>query len=98
MIIPRAMRKKPQETYTQFLQRTTDRKEGKNLPEQRVPGSLYFIVNKNKIIGAINIRHKLNKELEKLGGHIGYGIRPNERKKGYATLAVKLALQKCKEL
>lgn len=98
-IIPRAMRIKPYETYPQFLQRTLDRKEGKNLPEQRVPGSLYFIIDKeNKIVGSINIRHQLNEWLEKIGGHIGYGIRPNERKKWYATIALKLALEKYKEL
>lgn len=31
-------------------------------------------------------------------GHIGGGIRPSERKKGYATLMLKLALEKCKEI
>lgn len=98
-IIPRAMRIKPHESYQDFLQRTADRKEGKNLPWQRVPASLYFIINKeNKLIGCINIRHRLNEWLEKIGGHIGYGIRPSERKKWYATIALKLALEKCKEL
>ena len=33
-----------------------------------------------------------------VGGHIGYGIRPSERKKGYATLQLKLILDKLKEL
>lgn len=99
IITPRAMRKKPHETYQDFLQRTADRKEGKNLPGQRVPASLYFIINKeDKIVGCINIRHKLNKALERLGWHIGYGIRPSQRKKWYATLALKLALEKCVEL
>ncbi len=98
-IIPRAMRKKPHETYQEFLQRTIDRKEGQNLPEQRVPASLFFLINnENKVIWCINIRHKLNEWLEKIGGHIGYGIRPSERKKWYGSLALKLALEKCKEL
>lgn len=48
LIIPRTMRKKPHEDYPQFLQRIIDRRQGKNLPEQRVPSSLYFIVDKNK--------------------------------------------------
>lgn len=98
-IIPRAMRIKAHETYQEFLQRTIDRKEGKNLPEQRVPASLFFLVNnKNKIVWCVNIRHKLNEWLEKIGGHIGYGIRPSERKKWYGSKALKLALEKCKEL
>jgi predicted acetyltransferase len=98
-IIPRAMRIKPHESYQDFLQRTADRKEEKNIPEQRVPASLYFIINKNnKIIWCINIRHILNEWLEKLWWHIGYGIRPSERKKWYGTTALKLALEKCVEL
>lgn len=48
IITPWTMRKRPHEDYQQFLQRTRDRKQGKNLPEQRVPGSLFFIVNKDK--------------------------------------------------
>jgi predicted acetyltransferase len=93
------MRIKPHESYQDFLQRTADRKEWKDLPEQRVPGSLYFILNKkDKIIWCINIRHKINQWLEKLGWHIWYGIRPSERKKWYGTTALKLALEKCKEL
>lgn len=99
IITPRTMRKRPHEDYQQFLQRTRDRKQGINLPEQRVPGSLYFIIDKQgKIVGGVSVRHTLNKALERLGWHIGYWIRPSERKKWYATLALTLALRKCKEL
>ena len=31
-------------------------------------------------------------------GHIGYGIRPSERCKGYAAILLALALVKCREL
>ena len=37
-----------------------------------------------KLIGCIKFHHSLNDEL-KNGGHIAYGIRPSERRKGYAT-------------
>jgi predicted acetyltransferase len=50
------------------------------------------------IFGAISIRHCLTEDLENYGEHIGYGIRPSERNKGYATLMLKLALEKAKEL
>lgn len=53
----------------------------------------YFLVSENKtIIGAINIRHALNDYLFQFGGHIGYGIRPTERRKGYAALMLSMAL------
>lgn len=32
------------------------------------------------IVGNIEIRHRLNPALEELGGHIGYSVRPSERK------------------
>lgn len=31
------------------------------------------------------------------GGNIGYGIHPKERRKGYATEMLYLALEKCRE-
>lgn len=52
----------------------------------------------NHIYGLINLRHELKGKLMEVGGHIGYGIRPSERKKGYATLQLKLILDKLKEL
>lgn len=52
----------------------------------------------NHIYGLINLRHELKGKLTEIGGHIGYGIRPSERKKGYATLQLKLVLDKLKEL
>lgn len=52
-----------------------------------VPATLYFLIDSSDyILGAIHFRHKLNDNLLLRGGHIGYGIRPSERKKGYATI------------
>jgi len=63
-----------------------------------VPSTLYyFIENNQKIIGAIHFRHELNEMLLHHGGHIGYGIRPSERRKGYATIMLKQLLLKIKE-
>ncbi|MBN2794683.1 MAG: GNAT family N-acetyltransferase [Clostridia bacterium] len=55
-----------------------------------VPAELYFLVEEDKIIGAIHLRLSLNDFLLKHGGHIGYGVRPDERKKGYADLMMHL--------
>ena len=67
--------------------------------EEYVPSRTYFLIreNDNKIIGMINIRLVLNKNLKKSGGHIGYGIRPTERKKGYGKINLYLGLKKCDE-
>lgn len=60
----------------------------------------YFSIRKSdgKIIGMVNIRHELNDFLLDHGGNIGYSVRPTERKKGYASIILKLAVQKCLSL
>lgn len=57
-----------------------------------------FLEEENKMIGAVNIRHKLNDSLLLSGGNIGDGVRPTERKKGYATEMISLALAKCRDM
>ena len=70
------------------------------LPEGLVIATQFFYVRKadNRLVGMIQVRHYFNDYLSKFGGHIGYSIRPSERKKGYATLQLKLVLDKLKEL
>ena len=72
-------------------------KEGK---DGKVPDSVFFLldIDKNRLIGAVNIRHYLNDYLLKYAGHIGDGIRPSERNKGYGKKMIALALMECKKL
>ena len=50
-----------------------------------------------KIVGMVSIRHELTNDfLRNYAGHIGYGIRPKERRKGYVTQMLGLALDYCK--
>lgn len=61
----------------------------------------YLLIRKHdeKLVGAVSVRPYLTKRLDDtFGGNIGYSIRPSERKKGYATLGLKLAIEKCKEI
>ena len=73
--------------------------QGIDLPEGWVPDSTYWLVNEDhRLLGVVNIRHELTEHLRNAGGHIGYGIRPSERKKGYATKLLQLSLEKTKEI
>lgn len=67
--------------------------------EERVPALTYFLVREydSKIVGMVNIRLSLNEKLRESGGHIGYSIRPSERRKGYNKINLYLALEKCQE-
>ena len=74
--------------------------EIKTASETRVPDSVFFLLDeeRNRLLGAVNIRHELNDALLQTGGHIGDGIRPSERRKGYATEIIRLALLECRRL
>jgi predicted acetyltransferase len=64
----------------------------------KVTSSVYFVMENSGIIGTVSIRHYLNDSLKMAGGHIGYGIRPCERRKGYGTKMLALALEECRKL
>ena len=94
---PYAIRKNDYHDFEYYLE-NLETKEGEK--PGLVPDSVYFCldIDRNIFVGAVNIRHYLNESLYKSGGHIGDGIRPSERRKGYATAMIGLALEKCKEL
>jgi predicted acetyltransferase len=64
-----------------------------------VPSTTFCLVNEeHTIVGLVNLRHYLNERLSIMGGHIGYGVPPSERKKGYATKMLELTLIEAKKL
>jgi predicted acetyltransferase len=88
------------DTFDSDIKKLKNFREGRDLPEGWVPASVYWLIseNNNRIIGVVTIRHDLAGYLHFRGGHISYYIRPSERKKGYATKLLSLALEKSREL
>ncbi len=84
--------------FPAFLRKSDNLSRGIELPEGMVPMTTFWLVRKdNKILGHSHLRHWLTPALEKEGGHIGYSIRPSERRKGYGTLILALTLKKAFE-
>ncbi|MEC6748283.1 GNAT family N-acetyltransferase [Marinilactibacillus sp. XAAS-LB27] len=81
--------------YRDFLQQLIKAEEGM---DQWVPSETYFLfLEENEIAGAINCRYQLNDQLKYIGGHIGYGISPEHRRKGLAQLMLGKVLPLFKE-
>lgn len=87
-----------QDDYEGWLKRIEEQKKDDIVKEGLVPAGEYFLVDENdRIIGMANIRYSLNEKLRKIGGNIGYSIRPCERGKGYNKINLYCALKICKE-
>lgn len=95
-IIPYSIRKNDYHDFDHYLAdlELTEPKDG------MVPDSTFFGLETDtgKFVGAVNIRHYLSDSLLHSGGHIGDGVRPSERRKGYATAMIALALDECRKL
>ncbi len=83
--------------YDAFLSKTAQYRRQPEDP-RLVPSSLFFLMDGKRLVGMVDIRHQLNDALLAFGGHIGYGIRPSERGKGYGNTILALALEECKKL
>ena len=70
------------------------------VPADKVQATQFICVRKsdNKIVGMLQVRHTFNDYLEKYAGHIGYSVRPSERKKGYAKWMLEQGLDFCRTI
>lgn len=95
-IIPYAIRRLDYRDFDRYLENLEIRDAGDGL----VPDSTYFCLDeeRDKFVGAVNIRHCLNEKLLLDGGHIGDGVLPEERGKGIATRMIAMALAECRKL
>ncbi len=88
-------------TFEQALERCLNM-ENKEYAESvgRSQGKTFLLVreNDNRVVGTINLRWNLNEAMLRFGGHIGYGIRPTERRKGYNKINLYLGMIEAKKV
>ncbi|PID83709.1 GNAT family N-acetyltransferase [Candidatus Gracilibacteria bacterium] len=84
-------------SYEEFLEYT---EKSRMYPEEgRVPATLFFAYDDDVLVGALDLRHHIDHEfLAEIGGHIGYGVAPKYRRKGYATKILAKGLEEAKKL
>jgi predicted acetyltransferase len=70
------------DAYLALLER---HRAGQDLPERYVPSTFLVADVAGELVGRVSIRHRLNDLLLREGGHIGYGVLPGHRRRGYAT-------------
>lgn len=87
-------------TFEEWYLALCDNLREETVREGRVPATTYMAVSveSGRLIGMIDIRHRLNDHLLNLGGHIGYSVRKSERQQGYAKEMLALALKECEKL
>ena len=86
------------EALPDFIRRLGERSRGIGLPLGYVPDSAFWLVRRSDgaVVGVSSLRHGLTPALEDVGGHIGYSIRPSERRKGYGTYILALTMEQAR--
>ncbi|MDP2743787.1 MAG: GNAT family N-acetyltransferase [Dehalococcoidia bacterium] len=85
----------PCDDFGALIERLENNSRGIGIPEGFVPHSTFWLVtDEQEVVGVSNLRHALTPGLQREGGSIGYGVRPSRRGRGYASLLLKLTLEK----
>jgi predicted acetyltransferase len=84
--------------FAGFVRGLHTHKNAASLPPHLVPWTDFWLIDGEEFIGHLTLRHTLNEFLLKIGGHIGYLIRPSKRHTGYGTLQLKLGLEKARTM
>lgn len=88
------------DTFEQWQDRLIKNSNKETLEAGLVPATTLLAISEkdNRLIGMVDIRHSLSEHLRNYGGHIGYSVSREERRKGFATQILMLALKECQTL
>jgi predicted acetyltransferase len=80
-------------SFDAYLRILEDAERGRGLPEGHVPSTLLFGFVDSEIVGRLMLRHSLNDFLLRVGGHIGYVVVREHRRRGYAVEILRQGLE-----
>ncbi len=78
--------------FADYLKKLEDAQHGRGLPEGWVPSTVLLAEVDGRVVGRLSLRHRLNDYLERVAGHIGFGVLPEYRDYGYAQAMLKQGL------
>jgi predicted acetyltransferase len=82
------------ESFEQFVRRLQAMADASKLSSDQVPTTSFWLIRDGqRVLGTARVRHRPSRY-----GHIGYDIRPSERRKGYGTTILRLVLPKARRI
>lgn len=72
------------EDFSELVVRLNNCSQGMDLPDGQVPHTTFWLVEDEEIVGVSSLRHRMTDRLRRLGGHIGFGVRPSAQGRGVA--------------
>ncbi|MBR5111090.1 MAG: GNAT family N-acetyltransferase [Clostridia bacterium] len=84
----------------EWLAATEQCRSGENVPSGWVQATQFLCVRETdgRVVGMIQVRHRFSPFLKEYGGHIGYSVRPSERRKGYAAWMLNAVKPFCRSI
>jgi predicted acetyltransferase len=78
--------------FEKYVARVLAERTEAGIPAGFVRMTTLWWIEGEEMLGRLAIRHALTPRLERVGGHIGYDVRPSARRQGHASAMLRAAL------
>lgn len=85
------------EAWEDYIYRMKAGRRGEHIPEGWVRSALFAAFDEGDLVGRVSVRYELNEGLLQAGGHIGYCVVPEYRRRGVAQELCRFGLQELLE-